>query len=435
MRPSSESSRATLRLNDICTAIVDCEHKTASEGDGYALSVGTRAMKQGRLVIDACKPVSEETYINWSRRMVPVEGDLVLAREAPVGQVIRVPRWPRICLGQRTVLIRANTARVHPRFLHYWLLGPDAQGPMAEQAGGATVAHLNVDDIRRLDVSKLPQDRKHQRAVAETLGAIDDLIENNRRRVELLEEMARVIYREWFVHFRYPSNNEKAALIESPLGLLPEDWAARKVGKVARLVRGRSYRTTELVKSGGLPFVNLKCMMRGGGFRRDGLKRYAGTYSADQCVRTGDIVLAVTDLTQGREILARATLVPPLEEDAVISLDVVRLVPSRDDDRLWLFAALFWSDFADRVKEYANGSTVLHLAPVHITECLLPWPSAAIRTRFIATLRPIISSIDVLNSTSEMLAAKRDLLLPKLVTGQINVSQMNPDSLVKDLVP
>lgn len=180
-----------MRLNDICTAIVDCEHKTAPEGDGYALSVGTRAMKDGRLVIDACKLVSEETYIGWSRRMTPVEGDLVLAREAPVGQVIRVPGSPRICLGQRTVLIRPDGARVHPRFLHYWLLGPDAQGPMAAQATGATVPHLNVEDIRRLDVSRLPQDRTHQRSAAETLGAIDDLIENNRRRVEVLEEMAR----------------------------------------------------------------------------------------------------------------------------------------------------------------------------------------------------------------------------------------------------
>ncbi len=151
-------------------------------------------------------------------------------------------------------------------------------------------------------------------------------------------------------------------------------------------------------------------------------------------MRAGDIVLAVTDLTQGRDILARATLVPPLEEDAVISLDVVRLVPRRDDDRLWLFAALLWSDFADRVKEYANGSTVLHLAPVHITECLLPWPSADVRARFIATLRPIITDIDVLNSTSELLAAMRDLLLPKLVTGQIHVSRLNLDSLVKDSV-
>ena len=89
--------------------------------------------------------------------MLPQAGDLVLAREAPVGQVIRIPAQPRVCLGQRTVLIRPKAALVHPRFIHYWLLGPDAQGMMAAQAAGATVPHLNVEDIRNLDISRLPR--------------------------------------------------------------------------------------------------------------------------------------------------------------------------------------------------------------------------------------------------------------------------------------
>src|SRR5947209_4628156 len=104
------------------------------------MSVGTRAMKDGRLVLEACKPVSEPTYLVWTRRMQPRAGDLILAREAPVGQVIRVPEHPRVCLGQRTVLIRADETKVHPRFLHYWLLGPSAQALMAATAAGATVA-------------------------------------------------------------------------------------------------------------------------------------------------------------------------------------------------------------------------------------------------------------------------------------------------------
>jgi type I restriction enzyme S subunit len=147
---------------------------------------------------------------------------------------------------------------------------PEVRRQIQATATGAKVRHTAPERIRAVRV-KLPS-TEVQRRVAAVLDNVDSLIENNRRRVEVLELMAHTVYREWFVHFRYPSNNEKAPLIESPLGLLPGDWAARKVDEVARLVRGRSYRTTELVENGGLSFINLKCMMRGGGFRRDGLK-------------------------------------------------------------------------------------------------------------------------------------------------------------------
>src|SRR4051794_7576937 len=129
----------TRTLSDLCRAIVDCEHRTAPVGDGFALSVGTRAMKIGRLVLKACKPVSEDTFRAWTRRCTPTPGDLILAREAPVGDVVRVPPEPPVCLGQRTVLVRPDQGSVDPRFLHYWLLGPVAQAEMAARAAGATV--------------------------------------------------------------------------------------------------------------------------------------------------------------------------------------------------------------------------------------------------------------------------------------------------------
>jgi type I restriction enzyme S subunit len=423
----------TATLGGLCEAIVDCEHKTAPPGDGYALSVGTRAMKNGRLLTDACKPVSQATYEAWTRRMRPKVGDLILAREAPVGQVVLVPENQRLCLGQRTVLIRPDGTKVHPRFLHYWLLGPDAQGTMAAQAGGATVAHLNVEDIRALDVSRLPIDVHLQNFAAAALGTLDDLIENNRRRIDLLEQVAEAIYREWFVRFRYPGH-EEVALVGSALGPIPEDWEVRQLREVSSLVRGRSYRKHELVESGGVPFVNLKCMLRGGGFRRDGLKRYDGVHNPDQRVRSGDIVLAVTDLTQGREILAKATLVPRLGEGfGVISLDVARIVPDEAEDRLALFFALRCTDFSDRVKEYANGSTVLHLSPTHVAEGLIVWPPQALRRRFVGVVEAMVDQAYDLNDAAERLSEMRDMLLPKLVGGQIDVSAFDFDAPVDSL--
>ncbi len=98
---------------------------------------------------------------------------------------------------------------------------------MRAQTGGATVGHLNVGDIRKLDVGPMPTDPRHQAVTADLLGSLDDLIENNRRRVEVLEEMARAIYREWFVKFRYPGH-EDVPLVDSALGPIPDGWESQR---------------------------------------------------------------------------------------------------------------------------------------------------------------------------------------------------------------
>jgi type I restriction enzyme S subunit len=327
----------------------------------------------------------------------------------------------RLRLGERAP-IRAHFASFALRTIEHqaWM--------QAFCSHGATMASLNQDILRQIRLPDLPL--AGQDAVIEVLGAIDDLIENNRRRVELSEEMARAIYREWFVRFRYPGH-EDVPLVDSPLGPIPDGWEVRRLDEAASLVRGRSYRKHELVDVGGRLFVNLKCMMRGGGFRRDGLKRYDGKFTEAQLVGHGDVVLAVTDLTQGREILARATLVPRLPEPGVISLDVARIVPDEPADRLWLFAVLRWSDFADRVKEFANGSTVLHLSPDHVAAGNVLWPPGDLRALLVSALEPSLGLVDELLDGSDRLALIRDLLLPKLVTGQIDVSHLDLGALTE----
>ena len=165
--------------------------------------------------------------------------------------------------------------------------------------------------------------------------------------------------------------------------------------------------------------------MRGGGFRRDGLKRYVGKHNLDQRVTEGDIVLAVTDLTQGREILARATLVPRLEGGyGVISLDVAKIVPHDDDDRLALLFSLLCTDFPHRVAGFANGSTVLHLSPVHVANGQLVWPRKDLRNRFARAVEPMVVQVERITESSVLLGSLRDLLLPRLISGELDVTDL-----------
>ena len=168
-------------LGEVCLAIVDCEHKTVPVNEsGDAWAVGTPAMVDGRIDYSKAKRIDDEVYSKWTRRMVPAEGDLILAREAPVGPVVRVPRFPRVALGQRTVLLRPNPEIVNARYLHFLLLSAEVQNRMHAKSEGSTVRHLNVEDVRTLPIPTIPSISEQER-IADVLGALDDKIESNRR--------------------------------------------------------------------------------------------------------------------------------------------------------------------------------------------------------------------------------------------------------------
>lgn len=408
----------TAKLGDICAAIIDCEHKTAPAGDGYALSVGTKAMKNGRLVLASCKPVSRETYELWTRRLRPLEGDLILAREAPVGDVVRVPESSRICLGQRTVLIRPDTDLVDPRFLHYWLLGPIAQTDMHAQASGATVPHLNVEDIRELDVSAVPNDLQLQSHVGATLGAIDDLIENNRRRIALLEQIAQGIHREWFVRFRYPGH-EDAELVDSPLGGIPADWSLEPLGALGEVVSDSVDPST---LDSATPSVGLEHIPR-------------RSFTLTEWGRACDLSSRKTRFSAGDVLFGKIrpyfhkVCVAPI--DGIASTDAIVARP-RQDVRGLVTMTMFSDNFVAHAVTTSNGTKMPRADWKVLREWLVPIPPDATLSVFEQTVASAMGSCAALASQSRTLAELRDLLLPKLVTGEVDVSQLDLDALLEE---
>ncbi len=143
-------------LADLCELIVDCEHKTAPTQEKGIPSIRTPNIGKGKLLLDGVYRVSEETYRDWTRRAEPLPGDLILAREAPAGNVAIIPENLKVCLGQRTVLIRPSRNVFEPEFLALLLLQPRMQKKLLAHSRGATVQHVNMKDIRALDVGGIP---------------------------------------------------------------------------------------------------------------------------------------------------------------------------------------------------------------------------------------------------------------------------------------
>jgi type I restriction enzyme S subunit len=354
-------------------------------------------------------------------------GDVVIAMDRP--WIPAGLKWsfirendPGSLLVQRCARLRSSNDCLDQNFLRFVIGGPDFEGYVKPITTGVNVPHISGKQILEFEFTLPPL--PIQRRIAGILSTYEDLIENSQRRIKILEEMARRLYREWFVYFRFPGH-EGCRFVESPLGEIPEGWEIVKVGEIADVFRGRSYRSVDLCDENGLPFLNLKCLDRDGGFRRSGLKSYIGDFKQAHIARKGDIVMAVTDMTQERRIVARAALVPSLSSGiGVISMDLVKVEPRQWLPKLFLYSFLRYSSFADEVKHHANGANVLHLSPDRITEYDLVCPASNLVAKYTSFAEAIFEQIDTLENRLDNLRRTRDLLLPRLLSGQIDVEAL-----------
>lgn len=158
-------------LDNLCELIVDCEHKTAPTQEiGYP-SIRTPNIGKGELILENVNRVSYETYIQWTRRAIPKAGDLILAREAPAGNIAVIPENIEVCLGQRTVLLRPKKDRLISKYLAYLILSKEVQEILLSHSTGATVQHINMKDIRAFKIYNL-SDLEEQISLVQKLDAL-----------------------------------------------------------------------------------------------------------------------------------------------------------------------------------------------------------------------------------------------------------------------
>ena len=207
-----------LPIKDYCLGIYDGPHATPSEAEDGPIFLGIKNLTDdGRLDFTDIRHVSEEDYPRWTRRVVPQPGDVVFTYEATLHRYAVIPEGFRGCLGRRVALVRPNPQRVDSRYLLYYFLSRAwRQVVEGNVITGATVDRVPLERFPDFPVA-LPELPLQQR-IADILSVYDDLIENNRRRMALLEEAARQLYREWFVRLRFPGHEHTAAVDGVPEG-------------------------------------------------------------------------------------------------------------------------------------------------------------------------------------------------------------------------
>ena len=384
-------SQVAMELNEVCDLIIDCEHKTAPTQETGFPSIRTPNIGRGRFILDGVNRVSEETYSLWTKRAVPQPGDLIMAREAPVGNVAMIPEGLRPCLGQRTLLIRPDRTKVEPSFLNYFLNGPHVQGLIHAKTNGATVAHLNMKDVRTMTLPELPP-LPMQRRIAGILSAYDELIENSQRRIKILESMARALYREWFVHFRFPGH-EKHPRVASTLGDIPQGWEVKPLFELTKVNYGKNLPTKELADDGAYPVY--------------GAAKIIGHYTAYNR-KNRSIICGCRGSVGEMQIT---------QPHCFVTNNSFTFDPAHSDNFFWLFQTLNERGLRDVVGGAAQPQITLE----GISSVKLVAPPLSLRSRFQQVVSALFEQAWTLSNQIQNLRRTRDLLLPRLLSGQLEI--------------
>jgi type I restriction enzyme S subunit len=394
-------------LGDLCT-VIDCEHKTAPAADGPTglFSIGTRDLKRGRLLLGGAKQVTLETFAEWTARAVPQPGDLILAREAPVGAVAMVPWDVSVCLGQRTVLLRPKSETVAPRYLLYVLLGEEMQATMHSLSEGSTVPHLNVGDIRKLRIP-IRHSPSEQEALVRFLGAIDDKIELNLHYVDTLDRLLRADYQARFIEFATAHE-----LVDTPAGPIPQGWRIDALSSIAKRLNGSTNPATEpgeLFELFSIPAFDAGAVAE--------LSLGSAILSSKTRLPRPAILLSKLNPTTKRVWDAR-----PNSERAVCSGEFIPLVTTgpavpmsylqsvlRFDDGLW-----------DHIIAHVTGTTGSRqrVRPEEVLGAPVVVPPDDELRDYDAFAKPLFDRIHVLRQEVTSLEKLRDALLPRLVAGE-----------------
>ena len=412
-------------LSDICEFIVDCPHTTAEdEGQGYPL-IRTPNIGKGRLLLEGVHRVSEEIYNNRNFRAVPQDDDLIFAREAPAGNVAIIKNGERVCLGQRTVLIRPNKDLVNPNYLVYYLLTPQQQYKLLGTANGATVAHVNLPIIRNLPVD-LP-DIETQNKIANILSAYDDLIENNQKQIKLLEEAAQRLYKEWFVDLRFPGY-ENTPIIDG----VPQGWEKVSLGELIEYEIGGGWGEDQPTEKCDLPAYVIRGTdlydVTHGNAKSIPYRFHAKSNLDSRKLQDGDIVFEVSGGSKNEGVARTALITEALIDflgGDVICASFCKLIRFKDKSLAkYMYDTFQYLRNSGETVKYdkrSASSIVNYRWKDFLEQQFIFVPTVDILTQYNALAENMQNAIVNKAQIIEQAKQARDRLLPKLMSGELEV--------------
>ena len=369
-------------------------HESDYKEDGIPV-VMPKNIVDGKVSVEGIARISEVDVERLAQHKLHM-GDIVYGRRGDIGRRALITEkengW--IC-GTGCLRISLKNTILDPLFLYYYLGQPKVIEWIFNQAIGATLPNLNTEIIRSIQIlyPSLPIQHK----IADILSAYDDLIENNTRRIAILEEMAQSLYSEWFVHFRFPGH-EKNEMVKSALGLIPEGWEVVKLGDALTLQRGFDLPMIQR-REGNIPV-----------YAATGLN---GTHNIAKVRGPG--VLTGRSGSLGTVIYVKEDFWP---------LNTTLWVK---DFRLVTPTYAFYLLGSIELNSFNSGAAVPTLNRNDVHKLPIVIPSRIIIEKFDSCVSPMFEIKRTLTQKNANLRRTRDLLLPKLISGGVDVERLEVD--------
>lgn len=378
--------RETYKLKQLCSEIVDCVNKTAPTSDAptpYKM-LRTSDIREGKINLENLNCVTKEVYEKWTRRGKLQKGDVIFTREAPLGEAGLVREEKNYFLGQRLVLFRANDKICDGRFLMYSLLWHDNKQAIISKGVGSTVAHLRVPECENIEIKAPDLDIQHR--IADILSAYDDLIENNQKQIKLLEEAAQRLYKEWFVDLHFPGH-ENTKIVDG----VPEGWRRGLLKELISVNYGKDHK--KVPDDGNIPVYG-----SGGLMRKCNKSLFSG--EAVLIPRKGSLnnIMYVDETFWTVDTMFYATMKQP-------------------------HTAVFVYFFVKAFDMYSMniGAAVPSMTTKILDAMDVVIPDKETLEKFDKYAKVYFNKIKTLQGQNEQLKTARDLLLPKLMSGEVEV--------------
>jgi type I restriction enzyme S subunit len=362
----------------------------------------------------------------WYNGPIPTEyvldaGDIVVAMteqaEGLLGSSAIVPRSGVYLHNQRLGLVRLrDESKTDKRFVYYLFNTKSVRQQIRASASGVKIRHTAPTRIAEVRVGVPPF--PVQRRIASILSSYDDLIENNTRRIKILEEMAQMIYREWFVNFRFPGH-EKTKMVESEMGPIPLGWKPSSVGELAKEER-RNIQPGEIDQE--TPYIGLEHMPR-------------GSIALSEWGVAGNVQSTKLEFRQGEILFGKIRPyfhkvgIAPI--DGVCSSDVIVILPKKPEWRSVVLCCVSSKDFVSQATQTSQGTKMPRANWDVLTRYPIPLPAERILTCFNEIILPIIDLIKHLIFSNRNLRQTRDLLLPRLIVGQIVIKHFDNKAVIQ----
>lgn len=393
-------------IKTICKGIYDGPHATPPESSSGAVFLGIPNFINGQLDLSNIRYISEQDLPKWTKRVTPQPNDIVFSYEATLNLYAIIPKGFWGCLGRRMALIRVDEKKADYKFLYYYFYSPAWRSVIQEHTvTGATVDRIPLVSFPDFLV-ELP-DLTTQRRIASILSAYDNLIENNRRQIKLLEEAAQRQYREWFVELRFPGH-ESVKVVDG----VPEGWMKGTVDNIVKLLSGYPFKSSEYVSSGKYRLITIK-NVKDGEFSPDNadyIDQLPDKVPSHCILTEGDILLSLTG-NIGRVCIVNGY-------NYLLNQRVAKLQTLHPAYAYCMFRS---KEMLNKMTALSNGVAQQNLSPIRAEKIRILIPSSNLLFQFKSIVEPIISQIILLNNQITFACEARDRLLPKLMSREMEV--------------